>query len=115
MGPLQSVPAGQRDKNARVLALVHNAVPCRESFSIEGKTTAVPITVLKVLSAGFGIAPFALAKKGSSAPAALRDGETAEPLFQMVNDIENGGPSSVNMWSYTAKGDFPTSNKNSKH
>ena len=108
LGPLQSVSAGQRDKNARVLALIHNAVPCRESLLIEGKTVAVPITVLKVLSAGYGIAPFALAKKGSSAPMALRDGEVAEPLFQMVSDIENGNPSSVNMWSYTAKGTITT-------
>ena len=108
LGPLQTVSAGQRDKNARVLALIHNAVPCRESLLVEGKTVAVPITVLKVLSAGFGVAPFALAKKGSGTPAPMKDGETMEPLFQMVTDMDNGGPSLVNMWSYTAKGTIPT-------
>ena len=108
LGPLQTVGAGQRDKNARVLALIHNAVPCRESLLVEGKTSAIPITVLKVLSAGYAQAPFALLKKGSSIPAPMRDGETMEPLFQMVTDMDNGGPSSVNLWSYTAKGTIPT-------
>ena len=108
LGPLQSVSAGQRDKNARVLALIHNSVPCREGLLIEGKTVAVPITVLKVLSGGFGIAPFAMQKNKSAGPAPLKDGELAEPLFQMVTDMDNGGPSSVNMWSYTAKGTIPT-------
>ena len=99
LGPLQSVGAGQRDKNARVLAIVHAVVPCKEELLVVGKTTAVPITILKILSPGFGIAPFAMNKKPNSGPAPLKDGEVAEPLFQIVNDIENNEPSSLNLWS----------------
>jgi len=102
-GPLLGVAPGQRDRNARVLAVVHAAVPCREELLVVGKTTAVPITILKVLCPGYGVAPFVAGKKGS-APAPLKEGERAEPLFMMVNDVEKGGQPSVDMWSYVSKG-----------
>ena len=90
-GPLQGVSAGTRDRNSRVLAMVHAAIPCKEELLVTGKTTAVPVTILKVLSAGFGQAPYVMAKPGQR-PTPLKDGEKAENLFNIVNDIENGGP-----------------------
>ena len=73
LGPLQGINPGQRDKNARVLAMVHADVPCKEELLVSGKTTAVPITVLKILSAGYAQAPYAMTKPGQR-PTPLKDG-----------------------------------------
>ena len=94
---------GNKDKNCRVLAMVHADVPCNESLLVTGKTTAIPITVLKVLSAGFGMAPYSMAKPGAR-PNPIKADETAEPLFKMINDIETDGPPSMELWSYIGKG-----------
>ena len=91
MGVLQSVTAGQRDRNARVLAVVHAPVPRKEELLINSKTTAVPITILKVLSAGFACSPFVGAKPGHKAPP-VKEGETPEPMFERVNDPETNEP-----------------------
>ena len=78
-GCLQGITPGQRDKNARVLAMVHAAVPCKEELLVSGKTTAVPITVLKILSAGYAQAPYAMTKPGQR-PTPLKDGsQPAQP------------------------------------
>ena len=72
-GCLAGINPGQRDKNARVLAMIHTAVPCKEELLVSGKTTAIPITVLRNLSGGYAQAPYATAKPGQR-PAPLKDG-----------------------------------------
>jgi hypothetical protein len=103
LGVLQSVTAGQRDRNARVLAVVHAPVPCKEELLVNSKTTAVPITILKVLSAGFSCSPFVGAKPGQKAPP-VKEGETPEPMFELVNDTETNEPPNLKLWSYVSKG-----------
>ena len=77
-GSLAGINPGQRDKNARVLAMVHTDVPCREDLLVDQKTVAVPITVLRNLSGGFAQAPYATAKPGQR-PAPLKDGLQPRP------------------------------------
>ena len=89
-GCLQSISPGNKDKNCRVLAMAHADVPCSESLLVSCKTTAVPITVLKVLSTGFGCNPYTMAKPGAR-PTPLNEGEVAEPMFKMINDFESDG------------------------
>ena len=103
MGVLQSVTAGQRDRNARVLAVVHAPIPCREELLVNSKTAAIPITILKVLSAGFACSPFVGAKPGQKAPP-VKEGETPEPMFELVNDPETNEPPTLKLWSYVSKG-----------
>ena len=86
-GCLQSIAPGNRDKNCKVLAMIHADVPCNESLLVAGKTLAVPITVLKVLSAGFGMAPYTAAKPGARA-GPMKEGEIAEPMFKMIRPRE---------------------------
>jgi hypothetical protein len=106
LGALQSVTAGQRDRNARVLALVHAPVPCKEELLVNSKTTAVPITILKVLSAGFSCSPFVGGKPGQKAPPP-KEGEIAEPMFELVNNMETDEPPTLKLWSYVSKGIMP--------
>ena len=117
-GCLQGVATGQRDRKARVLALVHADVPCKEELLVTGKTTAVPITILRVLQGGFGQAPYTAAKQGSRPPP-LKEGEVFENLFEVVKDHETDGPSSLNLWSYVSKGNIQAQlqllNSNHKH
>jgi hypothetical protein len=99
LGAMQSIAPGARDRYARCLAVVHAAVPCKEEL-VGAKSTAVPITLLRVLSDGFSVAPFAMPKKGQSA-APLKDGERAEPLFRMNTATQ---PPELEVWSYVSKG-----------
>jgi len=96
LGVLQSVTAGQRDRNARVLAIVHAPIPCKEELLINSKTSAIPITILKVLSAGFSCSPFVGAKPGQKALPA--EGEVVEPMFELVNNMETDEPPTLTPW-----------------
>ncbi|KAJ1467814.1 hypothetical protein T484DRAFT_1755594 [Baffinella frigidus] len=99
LGSLQGVCAGPRDRYARVLAVVHAPVPCKEEL-VGSKCIAVPITIVKVLSDGYSVAPYAMAKKGQSAPPP-KEGEKAEPLFRMDT---TKSPPELEVWSYVSKG-----------
>ena len=101
-GSLQSVTSGNRDRNARVLAIVHAAVPCKEELLVSGKTTAIPVTILKVLSAGFSQAPYTAAKKGSG-PTPAKEGERFENLFNLIHDHEKDTGPSLDLYSYVSK------------
>ena len=99
LGAMQSVTPGARDRYARCLAIVHTAVPCKEEL-VGVKSTAVPITILRIMSEGFSVAPFAMPKKGQSV-APPKDGERAEPLFRMNTGKQ---PPELEVWSYVSKG-----------
>ena len=99
LGAMQSIPPGARDRYARCLAFVHTAVPCKEEL-VGVKSVAVPITILRIMSDGFSVAPYAMAKKGQSA-APPKDGERAEPLFHMNTGKQ---PAELAVWSYVSKG-----------
>jgi hypothetical protein len=99
LGAMQSITPGARDRYARCLAVVHTAVPCKEEL-VGVKSTAVPITILRIMSDGFSVAPFAMPKKGQSAPPP-KDGERAEPLFRMNTGRQ---PPELEVWSYVSKG-----------
>jgi len=99
LGAMQSIAPGARDRYARCLAIVHAAVPCKEEL-VGTKSTAVPITILRVLSDGFSVAPYAMPKKGQSA-APPKDGERAEPLFRMNTTRQ---PPELEVWTYVSKG-----------
>jgi len=56
---LQSVPPGLTNQNARVLAFIHNKIPCKQSLLPEGgRAVPIPFTVLQPLTAGFSTAPY---------------------------------------------------------
>ncbi|KAJ1467025.1 hypothetical protein T484DRAFT_3632002 [Baffinella frigidus] len=99
LGPLQGVSTGPRDRFARVLAIVHAPVPCKEEL-VGSKSTAVPCTIIRPLGEGFSVAPYAMAKKGQTAPPP-KDGEKPEPLFRMDNTTS---PPGIDVWSYISKG-----------
>jgi hypothetical protein len=99
LGALQGVTAGPSDRNARVLAIVHSPIPCMES--LVPKCSATVITVLRVMSAGYGVAPYTMPKKGQG-PVAVKDGEKPEPLFTLNHNGDNGP--TLNLWSYVSKG-----------
>jgi hypothetical protein len=99
MGALQGLSASPKDRYARVLAVVHSPVPCKEEL-VGTKSTAVPITIVRVLSDGYSVAPYAMAKKGQAAPPP-KEGEKAEPLFRMDT---TKSPPELEVWSYVSKG-----------
>jgi hypothetical protein len=98
MGAMQGISAGPRDRYARCLAIVHAAVPCREDL-VGVKSTAVPITIVRVLSDGFSSAPYVMAKKGAAPPPPSLI--KPDPLFR--TDMTTTPPS-LDVWSYVSKG-----------
>jgi hypothetical protein len=98
LGPLQGIGAGPKDRWSRVLAIVHSPVPCKEEF-VSTKCAAVPITIVRILDAGFSSAPYTAAKKGS-APAP-QTGVKPEPLFRVTNSKSTP---ELDVWSYVSKG-----------
>jgi hypothetical protein len=99
LGPLTGIQSGPKDRYAKVLAIVHNAVPCREDL-VGTKSSAVAITILRVLGAGFSTAPYTAAQKGKPA-VQPKDGETLEPLFRFDSSVS---PPELEVWSYLSKG-----------
>jgi hypothetical protein len=99
LGPLQGMSCGPRDRFARVLAVVHAPVPCKEELC-GTKSSAVPCTILLPMSPGFSSAPFTQPKKGQAA-APPKDGEPILPLFAMDNSTS---PPEIDVWSYISKG-----------
>jgi len=101
LSALQGVMPGVTDKNARVLALVHVAVPCRaELLGEPAKCFAIPITILEVLRAGFAVAPYTMPKKGCG-PVALKAGEVTENLFHLNTLVS---PAELEVLSYEGRG-----------
>ena len=101
LSALQGVMPGVTDKNARVLALVHVAVPCRaELLGDPARCFAIPITVLEVLRAGFAVAPYTMPKKGGG-PVPLKAGEVAECLFRLNTLVS---PAELEVLSYEGRG-----------
>ena len=98
LGALTGISTGPRGRFARCLAMVHSAVPCKEEL-VGTKSTAVVVTILRVLSDGFSSAPYQMAKKGGGAAQPLS--EKAEPLFRMDNSKQ---PPELETWSYVSKG-----------
>ena len=56
---LQTVPPGLTNQNARVLAFIHNKIPCKQGLLPDGgRAVPIPYTILQPLTAGFSTAPF---------------------------------------------------------
>jgi hypothetical protein len=106
LGSLQGISAGPRDRFAKVLAIVHAAVPCREEL-VASKACAIPVTIIRILGEGFSVAPYTMPKKGQTA-APPKDGEKAEPLFRMDT---SKSPPEVDVWSYISRGMVTTQPK----
>jgi hypothetical protein len=100
MGPLKGIVTGARDKWARVLAIVHESVPCKEEMvAPPAKCAVVPITIVRILDAGFSSAPYTAAKKGSAPPP--QTGPKPDPLFRLDNSKNTPV---LDTWSYVSKG-----------
>jgi len=103
-------------KNPRFIAINHVEVPCSaEQLKKNGKPTAVPFTILRPLSAGFGSAPYTQKQKNTRDPDAKplsvlsyrkNDSGVAQPVmtmhsFQRVG-IADKGPRSDISWKLEA-------------
>ena len=99
MGPLQGLSSGSRERFAKVLAIVHTAVPCKEEL-VGSKAWPVVLTIIRVQDTGYSVAPFTMGKPGQAAPKP-KDGERALPLYEMDTSTS---PASLKVWSYVGKG-----------